>query len=102
MLGNSRNEWIAWARAAGHDSDWRFHRANSQKSYPRRGARKTIKKRMRARLVAIKMELRKTMRDVIAKADAWMKRMLQGHLNYFAVSGNHPSPWWFVNTVKRP
>jgi RNA-directed DNA polymerase len=30
-----------------------------------------------------------------------MKRMLQGHLNYFAVSGNHPSLWWFFNKVKR-
>jgi hypothetical protein len=52
--------------------------------------RKTIKKRMRARLLAIKTELRKTMHDPIAKTGAWMKRMLQGHLNYFAVPGNHP------------
>jgi hypothetical protein len=27
--------------------------------------------------------------------------MLRGHLNYFAVSGNHPSLWWFFNKVKR-
>jgi hypothetical protein len=26
---------------------------------------------------------------------------LQGHLNYFAVSGNHPSLWWFFNKVRR-
>jgi RNA-directed DNA polymerase len=63
--------------------------------------RKTIKKRMRARLLAIKIELRKTMHDPIAKTGAWMKRMLQGHLNYFAVSGNHPILWWFFNRVKR-
>jgi RNA-directed DNA polymerase len=63
--------------------------------------RKTIKKRMRARLLAIKRELRKTMHDPIAKTGAWMKRMLQGHLNYFAVSGNHPSLWWFFNRVRR-
>jgi hypothetical protein len=30
-----------------------------------------------------------------------MKQMLKGHLNYFAVSGNHPSLWWFFNKVKR-
>ncbi|WP_439400546.1 hypothetical protein ACRQ5Q_43835 (plasmid) [Bradyrhizobium sp. PMVTL-01] len=30
---------------------------------------------------------------------AWVKQMLKGHLNYFAVSGNHPSLWWFF--VKR-
>src|ERR1035437_2888667 len=23
------------------------------------------------------------------------------HLNYFAVTGNHPSPWWFFNKVMR-
>src|SRR5215467_11673331 len=63
--------------------------------------RKTIKKRMRAKLLAIKTELRRTMHDPIAKTGAWIKRMLQGHLNYFAVSGNHPSLWWFFNEVRR-
>jgi RNA-directed DNA polymerase len=63
--------------------------------------RKTIKKRMRAKLLAIKTELRRIMHDPIAKAGAWIKRMLQDHLNYFAVSGNHPSLWWFFNQVKR-
>src|SRR5438105_5103807 len=63
--------------------------------------RKTIKKRMRAKLLAIKIELRRIMHDPIATTGAWVKRMLQGHLNYFAVSGNHPSLWWFFNKVKR-
>ena len=62
--------------------------------------RKTIKKRMRAKLKAIKMELRKRMHDPIAKTGAWVKQMLQGHLNYFAVSGNDPSLWWFFNEVR--
>jgi hypothetical protein len=30
-----------------------------------------------------------------------VKQMLKGHLNYFAVSGNHPSLWWYFNKVKR-
>jgi hypothetical protein len=47
--------------------------------------RKTIKKRMRAKMQAIKIELRKKMHDPIAKTGIWMKQMLQGHLNYFAV-----------------
>ena len=63
--------------------------------------RKTIKKRMRAKLLAIKIELRRIMHDPIAKTGAWVKQMLKGHLNYFAVSGNHPSLWWFFNKVKR-
>ena len=56
---------------------------------------------MRAKLLAIKMELRKKMHDPIARTGAWMKQMLQGHLNYFAVSGNDPSLWWYFNKVKR-
>jgi RNA-directed DNA polymerase len=63
--------------------------------------RKTIKKRMRAKLLAIKIELRRLMHDPIAKTGTWVKQMLKGHLNYFAVSGNHPSLWWFFNKVKR-
>jgi hypothetical protein len=62
---------------------------------------KTIKKRMRAKLLAIKIELRRIMHDPIAKTGTWVKQMLKGHLNYFAVSGNHPSLWWFFNKVKR-
>jgi hypothetical protein len=64
--------------------------------------RKTTKKRMRAKMLAIKLELRKNMHDPIARTGAWMKQMLQGHLNYFAVSGNDPSLWWYFNKVKRP
>jgi hypothetical protein len=33
-------------------------------------------------------------------AGAWVKQMLQGHLNYYAVSGNDPSLWWFVAEVR--
>jgi hypothetical protein len=28
------------------------------------------------------------------KTGAWLTQMLQGHLNYYAVSGNGPSLWW--------
>jgi group II intron reverse transcriptase/maturase len=62
--------------------------------------RKTMKKRMRAKLKAVKVELRKHMHDPIAETGAWLKQMLQGHLNYYAVSGNHPSLWWFCNQVR--
>jgi RNA-directed DNA polymerase len=36
----------------------------------------------------------------VPKTGAWVKQMLQGHLNYYAVSGNHPSPWWFCKQVR--
>ena len=54
--------------------------------------RKTIKKRMLKKLQEVKMELRKRMHDPIAKTGAWLKRMLKGHLNYYAVSGKQPEP----------
>jgi len=62
--------------------------------------RKTIKKRMRAKLKVIKTELRKRMHDPVAQTGAWVKQMLKGHLNYYAVLGNHPSMWWFCNQVR--
>ena len=46
------------------------------------------------------MELRKRMHDPIAKTGTWVRQMLKGHLNYFAVSGNDPSLWWFFNEVR--
>jgi RNA-directed DNA polymerase len=62
--------------------------------------RKTIKKRLRAKLKAVKVELRRSMHNPIAKTGAWVKQMLQGHLNYFAVSGNDKSLWWFFKEVR--
>ncbi len=62
--------------------------------------RKTIKKRMIATLRTIKIELRRRMHDSIAKTGAWVARVLRGHLNYFAVSGNDPSLWWFFKEVR--
>lgn len=62
--------------------------------------RKTIKKRMLRTLEAVKMELRRRMHDAIVKTGTWVWQMLNGHLNYFAVSGNDKSLWWFCNEVR--
>ena len=62
--------------------------------------RKTIKKRMRAQLQVIKMELRRRLHDPIAMTGAWLKKVLIGHLNYYAVSGNDPSLWWFFTQAR--
>ena len=40
-------------------------------------------------------------RDSAPGIDGVTRQMLNGHLNYFAVSDNHPSLWWFFNKVKR-
>ena len=62
--------------------------------------RKTIKKRMRARLQAIKMELRRRRHDPIAETGGWLNKVLTGHLNYFAVPLNARSVTWFFSQVK--
>jgi hypothetical protein len=43
-----------------------------------RARRKTIKKRMRAKLLTIKIGLRRIIHDPIAKTGAWVKQMLKG------------------------
>jgi RNA-directed DNA polymerase len=62
--------------------------------------RKTIKKRMVAKLRALKLQLRKRMHDSIAATGEWLNLLLKGRLNYFAVSGNSPSLEWFFNKVR--
>jgi hypothetical protein len=55
---------------------------------------------MLANLRALKMELRKRLHDPVAATGTWLNLLLKGHLNYFAVSGNSPSLWWFFNEVR--
>ena len=62
--------------------------------------RRTIKKRMLARLQAIKMELRRRWHDPIAKTGAWLNKVLTGHPNYFAVPLNARSVTWFFARVR--
>ncbi len=63
--------------------------------------RKTVKKRMRAQLRAIKDELRKRLHAPVAEVGAWLNRVLRGHLNYYAVPGNGQSLNAFVYQVGR-
>src|ERR1700757_5228291 len=43
--------------------------------------RKTIRKRIRAKLGRIKPELRKRMHDPLSKTGQWLKSIVQGHFN---------------------
>jgi group II intron reverse transcriptase/maturase len=62
--------------------------------------RKTIKKRMVAKLKALKVELRKRMHESIVATGEWLNLLLKGHLNYFAVPGNSLSLWWFFHEIR--
>jgi len=50
--------------------------------------RKTIGKRMRAKLRELKQHLRQRMHDPIAQTGEWLKTVVQGYFNYHAVPGN--------------
>ena len=46
------------------------------------------RKRMRAKLQQIKQQLRRRMHDPVAQTGAWLKSVVQGYFNYYAVPGN--------------
>jgi group II intron reverse transcriptase/maturase len=50
--------------------------------------RKTIGKKLNATLKEVKRELRGHRHHAIAAQGAWLRKVVQGHLNYFAVPGN--------------
>jgi len=52
--------------------------------------RKTIGKRMAAKLKAIKAELRRRMHEPIQDTGDWLRAVVRGYLNYHAVPGNFP------------
>jgi RNA-directed DNA polymerase len=53
--------------------------------------RKTIRKRLRAKLQRTKLELRVRMHDPLSQTGQWLKSIVQGHFNYYAVPGNAAS-----------
>lgn len=50
--------------------------------------RKTMRKKLRAKLQAIKLELRRRLHWPVPEVGAWLGRVLTGHYRYYAVPGN--------------
>ena len=50
--------------------------------------RKTVKKRMRSKLQALRQELRKRRQERISDTGDWLRSVVQGYFNYHAVPGN--------------
>jgi len=63
--------------------------------------RKTIAKRMAAKLKEIKQQLRTRMHDPTAQTGKWLQSVLQGYFNYHAVPGNLSRLCVFRNRVIR-
>jgi len=71
--------------------------------------RVTSKKKLRAKLREIKIELRRRMHLPIPEQGRWLARVLQGHYNYYAVPDNsaalntfrHMVVWHWIRTLRR-
>jgi group II intron reverse transcriptase/maturase len=61
--------------------------------------RKTIRKRMRAKLRQIKQQLRTRRHDPVPQTGRWLQSVVQGHFNYYAVPGNLKSLGVFRDRV---
>lgn len=51
--------------------------------------RQTQKERQRAKLKELRQQLRQRMHRPVAEQHAWLSRVLRGHYQYFAVTGNY-------------
>jgi len=63
--------------------------------------RKTISKRMRAKLLEIKQQLRRRMHEPAAPTGKWLRSVVQGYFNYHAVPGNTDSLFAFRYRLTR-
>jgi RNA-directed DNA polymerase len=63
--------------------------------------RKTISKRMRAKLAEVKDQLRRRMHHPIPEQGRWLASVVRGHLAYYAVPGNTDSVAAFRTQVTR-
>jgi len=55
--------------------------------------RKTIRKRLSAKLKELKEELRRRWHEPVAEVGKWLKSVVRGYFNYHAVPGNMDSRW---------
>lgn len=63
--------------------------------------RYTVAKRMRATLAAIKQQLRQRMHRPLGETARWLRSVVQGWLNYYAVPGNSLRLGQFLDQVSR-
>jgi hypothetical protein len=63
--------------------------------------RKTISKRMRAKLLEIKQQPRGRMHEPVAQTGQWLRSIVKGYFNYHAVPGNIDSLATFRSRVTR-
>ena len=63
--------------------------------------RQTIKKKMRAKVREIKDDLKARMHDTIQETGKWLRSILIGHYQYYAVPGNYQAMSEFRDQISR-
>jgi hypothetical protein len=63
--------------------------------------RKTVKKRMRAKLQALNEELRRRMHEPLAETGKWLESVVRGYFQYHAIPGNTGSLGVFRERLTR-
>jgi len=63
--------------------------------------RHSIRQRMRATLASLKVQLRRRMHRPLGETGRWLRRVVQGWLNYHAIPGNGRRLKQFVEEVKK-
>jgi RNA-directed DNA polymerase len=63
--------------------------------------RRTVKKRLRSKLQAVRQQLRQRWHDRIAATGTWLRSVVQGYFNYHAVPGNFVALQTFRREVAR-
>lgn len=63
--------------------------------------RKTIAKRLRAKIKAVRKEIKRCMHTPVPSQGKWLRSVIIGHLNYYAVPGNRKSVDTFRTEVMR-
>jgi RNA-directed DNA polymerase len=63
--------------------------------------RMTVSKRMRKKLQEIKQQLCRRMHDPVPQTGEWLRSVLQGYFNYYAVPGNLNTLGLFRDRVLR-
>src|ERR1700758_2737851 len=63
--------------------------------------RQTIRKRLQAKLNAVKAELRRRMHEPIPEQGKWLQAVVRGHIRYYGVPMNRSALWIFRFQVGR-
>jgi len=63
--------------------------------------RQTIRKRLQAKLNAVKAELRRRMHEPIPELGKWLQAVVRGHIRYYGVPMNRNALWLFRFQVGR-